>query len=121
MATRVLVVNDTEELLESFRDLLEDEGYEVTLFSYAPLEIDEVRRAHPDIVILDLIFRGEKLGFELLQKMKLQRTLADIPVIVCSQPSTTSVKCRDISLHRAYLLSSSPSTLIHCSTPSNRL
>lgn len=84
MATRILVVNDTEELLEAFRDLLEDEGYEVTLFSYAPMELDDVRRAKPDLVILDLIFRQEKLGLELLQKMKLQPDLASLPVIVCS-------------------------------------
>lgn len=84
MATRILVINDTEELLESFRDLLEGEGYEVTLFSYAPEELNEIRRAKPDLIILDLIFRQEKLGFELLEKMKLHRDLASIPVIICS-------------------------------------
>ncbi len=84
MATRILVINDTQELLESFRDLLESEGYAVTLYSYAPEELDEVRRAQPDLIILDLIFRQEKLGLELLEKMKLHRDLADIPVIICS-------------------------------------
>ena len=33
MATRILVVNDTAEILDMFRVVLEDEGYEVILFS----------------------------------------------------------------------------------------
>lgn len=84
MAVRILVINDTEELLESFRDLLESEGYEVTLFSYAPMELNEIRRAEPDLIILDLVFRQEKLGLELLEKLKLHRDLADIPIVMCS-------------------------------------
>jgi DNA-binding response OmpR family regulator len=31
MAARILVVNDTQEILELFRMLLEEEGYEVVL------------------------------------------------------------------------------------------
>ena len=34
METRILVVNDTQEILDIFRDLLEDEGYEVVLSSW---------------------------------------------------------------------------------------
>ena len=45
MAARILVVNDTEEILEIFRELLGDEGYEVVTYSYAPHDLAEIERA----------------------------------------------------------------------------
>jgi CheY-like chemotaxis protein len=36
------------------------------------------------LVILDLIFGVEKIGWQLLEKMRLNRATADIPVIVCT-------------------------------------
>jgi DNA-binding response OmpR family regulator len=84
MAARILVVNDTAEILEAFEALLTGEGYEVSLFSYAPHDLLEVRRVAPDLVILDLIFGSEKLGWQLLDKMRMTRETAAIPVIVCT-------------------------------------
>ena len=82
--TRILVVNDTQEILDLFRDLLEDAGYEVALLSYAPRELAEVQRIKPDLIILDLIFGSEQLGMQLLDKLKLKRETSTIPVIICS-------------------------------------
>lgn len=81
---RILVVNDTQEILELFRDLLADAGYEVALLSYAPSEMTEVQRINPDLIILDLIFGSEQLGMQLLDKLKMKRETANIPVIICS-------------------------------------
>jgi CheY-like chemotaxis protein len=82
---RVLVVNDTQEILELFEEILSEMGLEVVLMSYAPRELDRVREAKPDLVILDFVF-GEKelLGWQLLQKMKMDRPLAQIPVVICT-------------------------------------
>ncbi len=81
---RILVINDTQEILDLFRELLEEEGYEVVLFSYAPHEISEVEHVQPDLVIIDLIFGQEVLGWQLLEKLKMHRPTAHIPVVVCS-------------------------------------
>jgi CheY-like chemotaxis protein len=82
---RVLVVNDTEEILELFEELLRAMGFDVLVMSYAPRELQRVRDAKPDIVILDFIFgQRELLGWQLLQKMKMDRDLDEIPVIVCT-------------------------------------
>lgn len=91
-----MVVNDTEEILDTFKLLLEGEGYEVILYSYAPKEMEEVIRAQPDLVILDLMFGGEKLGWNLLEKMKLIRETASIPVILCTAATR---EVRDIEGH----------------------
>jgi len=83
-APHILVVNDTQEILELFRELLEEEGYRVSLYSYAFRDLDEVKRVKPDLLILDFIIGGENLGWQLLQKLKMDRATADIPVIVCT-------------------------------------
>ena len=80
----ILVVNDTQEILDLFRELLEEEGYEVSLYSYAFDDLAEIKRVRPDLIILDFIVGGEAHGWQLLQKLKMGRATATIPVIVCS-------------------------------------
>ncbi len=84
MGKRILVVNDTEEILQIFMDILAPEGYDVVLYSYAINDMDEVMRIKPDLVILDLIFGQEKTGWQMLQKMKMTRATSTTPVIVCT-------------------------------------
>lgn len=82
---RVLVVNDTQEILELFADLLGEMGLEVVLMSYAPRELERIRDVAPDLIILDLVFgERELLGWQLLQKLRMDPRLDEVPVIVCS-------------------------------------
>ena len=80
----ILVVNDTVEILELFREILEEEGYQVSLYSFAFRDLDEIKRDRPDLIILDFIIGGEDHGWQLLQKLKLDRDTADIPIVVCT-------------------------------------
>ena len=83
-ATRVLVINDTQEILEAFRDILEEEGYEALLYSFAVTNIADIEQLKPDLIILDYIFGTEKLGWQTLQLLKMHRATAGIPVILCT-------------------------------------
>ena len=58
MRPRIMVIDDTPELLELFQDLLTDEGYEVVPFADGIQDIVEVERVRPDLIILDYIIRG---------------------------------------------------------------
>ncbi|HEY7032512.1 MAG TPA: response regulator [Thermomicrobiales bacterium] len=84
----VLVINDVPVLLDVFRSLLESEGYRVSLDNFSDFDLarklDDIRRLKPDVVILDFVFGGEPLGWQLLQLMKLDRATARIPVVVCT-------------------------------------
>src|SRR5438309_3640457 len=84
MATRILVINDTQEILEMFRALLEDEGYEVILSSFPMQKAQEIEQVNPQLIILDFIFGERKLGWQMLQLLKMQRSTAKIPIIVCT-------------------------------------
>jgi DNA-binding response OmpR family regulator len=80
MAARVLVVNDTQEILELFRMILEGEmGYEVILSGFPIQNIDDI-----DLIILDLVFEDEKTGIQMLQMLKMKHSTATIPVIICT-------------------------------------
>jgi CheY-like chemotaxis protein len=80
----VLVVNDTEEIVELFRDILEGMGHRCSAMSYAPDDLAEVTKAKPDLVILDLLLGGEKLGWQLAQKMRMSRETERTPIIICT-------------------------------------
>ncbi len=87
MKKRILVVNDTQEILELFKDILTDEGYEVELRSFAIRELDELRKTKPDLIILDYLMNGEDSGWQTLQKIKMTEDLSNIPIIVCTAAS----------------------------------
>lgn len=87
----VLVVNDTEEIIELFRDIIEGMGHRVVATTFAPEDLAEVRKVKPDLVICDLLIGGEAFGWQLLQKMKMAPETAHIPVIVCTA-ATESVR-----------------------------
>ena len=84
----VLVINDVPVLLEVFRDLLESEGYRVSLDNFSDFDLakkrEDVKRLMPDALILDFVIGGEPLGWQLLQLLKLDRETAQIPVVVCT-------------------------------------
>ena len=84
MAARILVINDTQEILELFDELLKEEGYEVLLYSQAIQDMAEIERLKPDLIIVDYIFGGEKTGWQMVQKLRMRRDTAKIPLIICT-------------------------------------
>jgi DNA-binding NtrC family response regulator len=85
MTKSIMVINDTQEILELFREILQEEaGHEVHLFSFEPQMLDHVKRLKPDLIISDHVFGEEKVGWQFIQRLKMDRDTANIPVIVCS-------------------------------------
>ena len=84
MSAHILVINDTREILELMREILVEEGYTVDLYSFGIHDLAVVKERKPDLIILDYLIGDETTGWQLLQKMKLDRETATIPIIVCS-------------------------------------
>ena len=81
----ILVVNDTEEILDLFRTILEGMGHAMTAWSFSPDDLAKVTQIQPDLVILDVLVGPTELqGWALLQKLRMSPATQDIPVIVCS-------------------------------------
>ena len=84
-ASHILVVNDTEEILDLFRDILEGMGHRMTAWSFSPDDLAKVTEIQPDLIILDLMIGPTELqGWALLQKIRMSPPTEEIPVIVCS-------------------------------------
>ena len=83
-STRILVINDIQEILDLFRILLEGEGYEVVLSGFPFQQVSEIEQINPDLIILDIIFGDQKTGWQMLQLLKMKRSTASIPVVVCT-------------------------------------
>jgi len=82
---RVLVINDTEEILELFHEIIEGLGHEMQGRTYAPDDLQQVIDAKPDLLIIDIVLAGrEMMGWQLLQKLRMKRETAKLPVIVCT-------------------------------------
>jgi CheY-like chemotaxis protein len=80
----ILVINDTQEILDLMQELLEDEGYRVTT-SLAVLDIDKVKGLAPDIIVQDLLFEGtQELGWKFLTLARLDPQLARVPLVLCT-------------------------------------
>jgi CheY-like chemotaxis protein len=80
----ILIVNDTQEILDLMRELLEEEGYRVTS-SLALLDIDKIKTIAPDIIVQDLLFEGtQELGWKFLTLLRLDPVLARIPLVLCT-------------------------------------
>lgn len=80
----VLVVNDTQEILDRFQEILEEEGYSVVLSSYGFKEVAGIQEIVPDLIMLDFLMGGEEQGWQLLQKIKMNRETSNLPIIVCT-------------------------------------
>ena len=81
----ILVVNDTEEILDLFRDIIEGLGHRMTAWSFSPDDLAKVTEIAPDLIILDLMLGPTELqGWALLQKLRMSPPTEAIPVIVCT-------------------------------------
>lgn len=81
----ILVVNDTEEILDLFRDIIEGFGHRMTAWSFSPDDLAKVTEVAPDLIILDLMLGPTELqGWALLQKIRMSPPTEAIPVIVCT-------------------------------------
>jgi two-component system response regulator RegX3 len=75
----VLVVDDEASYREALSAGLSREGFGVSTVAGAGEAVRALRRARPDIVLLDLMLPGDEPGIELCRRL---RSIAPVPVIV---------------------------------------
>lgn len=87
----ILIVDDEENIRETLKDVLEDEGYAVLLAENGKVGISVLNTHVVDVVLLDL-WLPEIGGMDVLKMMK--ERVSDVPVIIISGHGTidTAVK-----------------------------
>ena len=82
----IILAEDDKFLRSIFQKRLEEGGYIVRPASDGQEAIDMLKKAVPDLVLLDLIM-PRKNGFEVLQEMRADGKLKSVPVVILSNLS----------------------------------
>ncbi len=88
MAKTVLIVEDEQNIAELLRMYLEKEGYSTAVASDGAQGVEQFRRIHPDLVLLDIMLPILD-GWGVLQKIRQE---AQTPVIMLTAKGETSDK-----------------------------
>jgi two-component system nitrogen regulation response regulator NtrX len=79
----ILVVEDNYEICEMMRDILGEQGYNVTVAKNTKTAMEAVEKIRPHLIILDIWLEGNHLdGIGLLKKMK--QMFNDVPIVMIS-------------------------------------
>lgn len=81
--THVHIIEDDALIRQMVVDKLAHEGYEVTESVMAEDGLAEMQKKKPDLLLLDLLL-PQMDGFAVLEKMKTDARLKDVPVIILS-------------------------------------
>ena len=96
--THIFVANDDQTFLGLMQELLESSEYSVTVLRAGNPAYDQIKKALPDLLILDIILEHPDSGWRVLDMVKLDPETAHMPVIVCSS-DYRSLREKESHLH----------------------
>ncbi len=81
MTKHVILVEDEMNIAEAIRFLLSQDGWRVETLANGATAAQIIRKAAPQLVILDVMLPG-KSGFEILHELREDPDLQDLPVLM---------------------------------------
>ena len=80
----ILMIEDDEDTASAMEVVLEARGYQVILADNPADGLQTAKERRPDLIILDVMFgeREKTEGFDYAQKLKLDKDLAPIPILM---------------------------------------
>jgi DNA-binding response OmpR family regulator len=86
LPSKILIVDDQQDILELMKDILEPEGYQVITLMQVEDIFVEIENNQPDIILLDFLLSGIN-GGEFCAQIKKNPKTQHIPVIFLSAHS----------------------------------
>ena len=83
MAKKILIIEDEEIMVDLLQRKLSQENYEVFVARDGKEGLEMIRQVKPDLILLDIVM-PQMSGFEVMEEIKKDSEIADIPVIVVS-------------------------------------
>jgi CheY-like chemotaxis protein len=87
MAKRILLVDDSSQVLDAIHDVLEARDYEVVVCDEARDAVETARELRPDLILLDVNMPGMN-GWEVLEVLRLNAETRSIPIVINSADFT---------------------------------
>lgn len=79
---RILIIDDDPDITEAMTVVLENKGYEVRSAADGDEGMARLKEARPDLIILDVMMRTSREGFELSRELKHNPQYRDIPILM---------------------------------------
>lgn len=92
MSSKIMIIEDDNDILEILSGLFSDEGYEVKAVTNGDM-LDEIKAYRPDLVLCD-IWLPKLKGTELCRQMKADDATKNIPFIL----SSTSMNIENLAI-----------------------
>ncbi len=80
---KILILDDDQDLLDVLSMLLTESGYDIQTLSSGEEIFEEIKRFHPDLVLMDIMLSGMD-GRLICKRMKAKSDTVDLPVILIS-------------------------------------
>ncbi|MDF3413410.1 response regulator [Sulfitobacter sp. M57] len=81
MSKHVVLVEDELNIAEAIRFLLSNEGWRVETLANGATAVEVIRKAAPDLVMLDVMLPG-KSGFDILHDLRADPAMQGLPVLM---------------------------------------
>lgn len=69
--TKILIIDDNENQCETLKEIIEAKGYEVFTANNSHDALKLTRQEPPDLILLDLILKGDKNGLEIFKEIRI--------------------------------------------------
>src|SRR3989344_4811057 len=79
---KILIIEDSRELQRIYATALEEAGFSVIQAFTGQEGLSKAAEKQPDMIVLDIMLPGGINGFEVLERIKLDNQLKNIPVVV---------------------------------------
>ena len=88
MKKKILIIEDESTMRNSLEEFFEENGYEVFGAADGEAGLELAQTKLPDLIILDIIL-PKKDGFEVLEHLKKDEKTKDIPIVLCTNLSSS--------------------------------
>ncbi len=92
----ILVVEDDVVTQKIYLDKLTREGFKVTIVNTGDKAIAEASSKFPDLIILDIMLQDHMNGFDVLEKLKANKTTNNIPVFILTNIGSEDKLAKDV-------------------------
>ena len=86
---KILIVDDDPDFVEATRIVLEQEGHETVSAANGDAALQAIRKAKPDLMVLDVIMSSILDGLNVTQQLQDDPENQDIPIIMVTSIANT--------------------------------
>jgi len=80
--SKILIIDDDPDIVETLKIFLKDNGYEVISASSGEKGLNMAKKEQPNLIILDAMMKTADQGFVVARQLKMDQNYKNIPIIM---------------------------------------